>query len=192
MEQNYYIIINGLQEGPMSIPELMAKGLGPDSMVWREGLTDWTRAKDLPELEEVLNAAQTGATPPPVAPQHFPPVGNPYQSQPYGAPDPAPWGTGGNPYERQPIPHKNWLTAAICATVLGCLFSCIGLIFGIIAITQANSANNAYARGDKFDGDRLNSSAKTWTIVTFFISGLGIIGSVIWVILSLTSAFLGF
>ena len=66
------------------------------------------------------------------------------------------------------------------------------MIFWIIAITQANSANNAYARGDKFEGDRLNSSAKTWTIVTYVLSGLGIIGSVFWVILTFTGAILGF
>lgn len=86
---------------------------------------------------------------------------------------------GMNPYQSN-IPHQNWMTWAIVATVIGFLFSCIGMIFGIIGIVKANNANKAYAIGDKNMGDMYNSGAKTWTIVAFVVSALGFLVSIFW------------
>ncbi len=46
----YWIHINGLQRGPMQLEELIKAGVTPDTYVWREGLEDWIKAKDLTEL----------------------------------------------------------------------------------------------------------------------------------------------
>lgn len=106
-----------------------------------------------------------------------PPYGQPNQGydNPYNRPQP-PYGQNPyNPYNpyRQNLP-TNWLPWAIGATIVGFLFSCIGAIFGIIGIIQANKANTFYATQDDFEGDRCNSNAKTMTIIGYCLAGLGL------------------
>lgn len=71
--------------------------------------------------------------------------------------------------------HTNWLPWAIVATVVGFFTSCIGAIFGIIGIVQANKANSFYARSLDAEGDAANSSAKTMTIIGLIFAGIGIL-----------------
>lgn len=71
--------------------------------------------------------------------------------------------------------RTNWLPWAIVATVLGFFTSCIGAIFGIIAIVQANKANTLYAQRFDREGDAANSNAKIMTIIGLIFAGLGII-----------------
>ena len=40
----------------LTFVDLARRGLQPDELVWYEGLADWTRAADLPELAEVVDA----------------------------------------------------------------------------------------------------------------------------------------
>lgn len=81
-----------------------------------------------------------------------------------------------NGYNNPPTRHTNWLPWAIVGTVLGLTFSCIGLIFGIIGIVQANQANQFYAQGLDMEGDSANSSASTMTIISLVLAGLGLVG----------------
>lgn len=64
----YFIIENGLQAGPYSIYELKDKGLSSETLVWCEGLKDWTPAWQVAELKRFLEAGDTLATPPPYHP----------------------------------------------------------------------------------------------------------------------------
>lgn len=73
--------------------------------------------------------------------------------------------------------RTNWLPWAIVATVLGFFTSCIGAIFGIIGIVQANKANTFYARGFDAEGDAANSNARIMTIIGLIFAGLGIIAA---------------
>lgn len=75
----------------------------------------------------------------------------------------------------RPNIRTNWLPWAIVATVVGFFASCIGAIFGIIAIIQANKANTLYARGMDREGDAANSNAKIMTIIGLILAGIGII-----------------
>ena len=85
---------------------------------------------------------------------------------------------GRNDYNNMPQPvRQNWQTWAIIATVAGCLFSCIGGIFGIIGLVQANKANNLYRLGYDVQGDQANSTAKVMTIIGLVLSGLGVLGT---------------
>lgn len=70
------------------------------------------------------------------------------------------------------------MTAAIIGTIVGALFSCIGLIFGIIGINYAGKANNAYAIGDQINGASFNSTAKTMTIISYVLAGIGLLGTI--------------
>ena len=110
------------------------------------------------------------------------PYGQPQQpygqpQQPYGQPQP-PYGQP-QPYGN-PVPHTNWMPWAIVGTIVGALFSCIGMIFGIIGIVKANNANKAYAVGDETGGDMNNSSAKTMTIIALVLAGIGLIVNLVW------------
>ena len=82
-----------------------------------------------------------------------------------------------NPYQNDYRPgfRTNWLPWAIVATVFGFFTSCIGAIFGIIGIVQANKANNLYARGYEHEGDAANSNARIMTIIGLIFAGLGIL-----------------
>jgi membrane protease subunit (stomatin/prohibitin family) len=71
-QAGYFLGVNGQQVGPVTIAELPARiasgELTPDTLVWREGMAEWTRAGDVPEV----NAAFP-ASPPPLPPTPPPP-----------------------------------------------------------------------------------------------------------------------
>ena len=58
----YYILNGSEQQGPLPIEQLRGR-VTPQTLVWREGLPDWIRAGDLPELSGLL--VPEGAVPPP-------------------------------------------------------------------------------------------------------------------------------
>ncbi len=144
----YFVIINGVQAGPFPKEKLMTAGLQPDSFVWRQGLPDWVKAETLPELADIFMADSAFGG--------------------YARPEGPLYGR-----EPQPIPHTNWLPWAIVGTIFGALFSCIGMIFGIIGITKANAANRFYNEGFGQNGDMSNSSARTMTIIALVLGGIG-------------------
>lgn len=185
----YYLIINEQQRGPFAKEDLLAQGLTPSTMVWREGMADWAPATEVTELQELFyqqpaqpqsrqtQCAQPGQ--PPQQPYQQPqqgyqqPYQQPYQQQGYQQqqyPQP-PQQPQYRQYQAQPT---NWLPWAIVATVLG-LCSCIGLVLGIIAITRANSANKFYQIGDTVSGNAANSSARTLTIIALAFDGIGLL-----------------
>ena len=63
---NYFIVDNGQQAGPYTIDELVKRGLNSDTLVWAEGMTDWTPAWQVEELKNYLYAQQTPPPPPDV------------------------------------------------------------------------------------------------------------------------------
>jgi hypothetical protein len=60
----YFIIENNVQQGPFSIYELNEKGLSGETLVWCEGMTDWTPAWKVEELRRFLES-KTRQVPPP-------------------------------------------------------------------------------------------------------------------------------
>ena len=184
----YYLIINEQQRGPFAKEDLLAQGLTPSTMVWREGMADWAPATEVTELQELFyqqpaqpqsrqtQCAQPGQ--PPQQPQqgYQQPYQQPYQQQgyqqqQYPQPPQPPQQPQYPQYQAQPT---NWLPWAIVATVLG-LCSCIGLVLGIIAITRANSANKFYQIGDTVSGNAANSSARILTIIALAFDGIGLL-----------------
>lgn len=62
-----YYIINPpatQPDGPVNLNDLMSHGLNASSMIFREGLADWTRATDVPEVAELLNGKSAPAPAP--------------------------------------------------------------------------------------------------------------------------------
>lgn len=68
-EENYFLSVNGQQQGPFNIPLLQQKvqtgQLTPQTYVWKQGMTNWAFAKDIPELAGLFTPSAPGSMPPP-------------------------------------------------------------------------------------------------------------------------------
>lgn len=49
---------NGQQAGPFSFDQLVQKGISPETLVWKQGMADWTPARKVEELRAVLEAVE--------------------------------------------------------------------------------------------------------------------------------------
>ena len=49
---------NGKQAGPFSFDQLVQKGISPETLVWKQGMADWTPAWKVEELRAVLEAVE--------------------------------------------------------------------------------------------------------------------------------------
>ena len=70
------------------------------------------------------------------------------------------------------IPPKNWMTEAILATVFGFLCSCLGGVFGIVAIVQASNVNKRFQLGDVAGAEDAAKQAKMWTMISAGITAV--------------------
>jgi hypothetical protein len=154
----YYIVRNGEPFGPLEKQDLLSYGTTRESDIWHEGLPQWVKASTIPELADLFEESAFGAYTEVGQAGAFPPP--PRHAQP------------------EYIPHTNWLPWAVLATVLGFMSSCIGMVFGIVAIVQANKANRYYAEGVQIAGDSANSTAKTMTIIGLVIAVIGLLYSI--------------
>lgn len=184
--EQYYMVVDEKSTGPFTLAEvILHPQLTPETLVWKPGIENWVAAQTLPELAPAF-ASQYRQRQAQTPPEYINPnqeSGNRFADNPqykehhtyqnhdryYGR------------YERyqdnynRPGIRTNWLPWAIVATVVGFFASCIGAIFGIIAIVQANKANNLYARGYDREADAANSNAKVMTIIGLIFAALGII-----------------
>ena len=192
----YYIAENGQQAGPFEPSELMMHGLTVNSLVWCEGMANWTSASQVPELMALLsgqtfNPGGIDTQLPPVPPlgdtqlpqvppfdggtqlpqQPTVPYGTPYgqgtTNQPYAPPQ---YGPSTNTPTNQMMP-KTWLTESILATAasLLCCFNIVGLITGVLAIFKANSVKSKFMKGDTTGANQDSASAKKWMLITIVV-----------------------
>lgn len=55
MEKEWFIHIEGKQEGPFSIKDLKNDHrLTPDTLVWKKGMKKWMPIRSIPELKEIF------------------------------------------------------------------------------------------------------------------------------------------
>lgn len=66
MNQYFYVGNDGLQKGPVSADNLKAYGVTKDTLVWRDGMAEWTIAGEIDELAPYF--ATTAVPPTPAAP----------------------------------------------------------------------------------------------------------------------------
>jgi len=170
----YWIIIDSVQEGPLTLEEVASKPeLNPSTPVWHEGLSDWTTASAIPEIAAILssNNENQGDSHTYSGQQDYTRQSNPYSAynssqhhygQPYGQ----------NPYGQQPndpnaVPPMpdNYLIWAILATICCCIPS------GIVAIFYAAKVSPAYYSGDYIAALDASSKAQLWVIISF-VAGL--------------------
>ena len=158
----YWINHNGVQSGPVDLDAIKEMGLTSQAYVWREGLKDWVKITQMPELQgyyEMLAEAaapqQPQATEQPADRQVV--TGQPYQPQPqYTQPQ----------YTQQPAtepcPPTN-LVWAILSTVLCCIPT------GIVAIIYALKVSNKYREGDIEGAKRASEVGAWWCIATIIL-----------------------
>ncbi len=106
-EQVYYVAVNGQKTGPFSINELKTQNIKRDTLVWTEGLSEWTKAEFIPALKELFKAM-----PPPVP-------GSETKSSYQQAPPPPPYGGSDQKYfGYQLARRRERLFATILETII--------------------------------------------------------------------------
>lgn len=157
----YWINHNGVQSGPVDIEGLKAMGLTSRAYVWHEGLSDWVKITQLPELQGLYEMAETPAV-----------QGQPLETatqQSASAPAATTWQqpVQGNeriqePAAQEPCPPTNLVWA-----ILACVFCCIP--FGIVGIIYANKVSKCYLAGDIYGAKRASETGAWWIIAAMVV-----------------------
>lgn len=172
MNQYFYLDSARQQQGPVDGAQLPAYGVNAETLVWCNGMSDWTPAGQVAELAAILMPSPANTPPNPgyTAPNPGYTPSNPgytsstgYQQSAspnpapgaygQGAPQPNPYGAVGQP----PCPDNN-LVWAILTTVFCCL------PFGIVAIVYSSKVNSLYATGQYDMAVDASEKAKKWSI----------------------------
>lgn len=162
----YYIVLNGVKEGPFTLEELKLKGVRETTLVWSSGLPDWVQANALPEVMEVVT---TNPTPQPI----------PEASQAYNQTE-QPRQEAYNTQESIPPMPEDYVQKNIIAAVVG--FMCCGLIgaiFAVLGYLSGNEVKRLYVLGQYEQAKDKAADAKKWfkisVIVDLVCAGLFLI-----------------
>lgn len=63
MEKYYYLDANRNQCGPIEVTQFANCGITDQTFVWREGMPDWKRAGELPELAAYIGGSRSAFAP---------------------------------------------------------------------------------------------------------------------------------
>lgn len=165
----YYYSNNGVdQKGPFELGELQRQGVTAQTLVWYEGLANWTPAGQLPELASIF--AQTPVRTEPPVTSYQPPAG-------YPGPEMAA-AVGSQPMQYQAYNANRENNAmAIASLVLGI----VGLVtMGCFVMSALAVVFGHIAKGQLRRGQGTGDGMATAGLVMGYI-GAGI-GLVIWVI----------
>lgn len=70
--KEWHAVIDGVQSGPHSLSEMSSfiefGVIGPETLIWKEGLADWMAVSVIPELSSAIAPPPHRPTPPPVPP----------------------------------------------------------------------------------------------------------------------------
>lgn len=149
----YWINHKGVQSGPVDLDALKQMGLTSQAYVWHEGLPDWVKITQVPELQGMYETVEEAVV-----------TGQPYQPQPQPAAQPAPQQPqyAEQPAQAEPCPPTN-LVWAIISTVLCCIPT------GIVAIFYALKVTNKYREGDIEGAKRASEVGAWWCIATIIL-----------------------
>lgn len=176
----WYYSKDGLQQGPVPENELLQKIRGGEiagnNLVWREGMAEWVPLSRVPEL---MGQPLPGT--PSVNSLEKPEISLPPREAGGSVPLPQPPAYHGN-YIAPNIPTYMW--QSVVATVVGLPFCCIlSFPFGIVAIVFAAKVEGLRVQGDLFGATTASNNAKTWMIISFVCSALGLAMQVLNIIL---------
>lgn len=144
MNSYFYLDENNQQKGPISPMQFNVYGVTARTMVWCNGMSDWRRAGDVPELAEFVNASSTESTVPPNPPHAS---AGTYTNQAYGATQP-PMGV---------CPDTNLVWGILCTI-------CCCLPLGIVSIVYACKVKDLFYAGNVAGAVEASRNARNWAI----------------------------
>lgn len=170
----YYMINgNGRQIGPFEADELLSHGLTRNTMVWRQGLSGWLPASQVPELQSFLSNV------PPSFNQSYGQASGRYYNQQrssYGNQSGYSHSYGNDSIQKP----SNHLVLAIISTILCCL------PLGIVSIIYAGKVDGLWSAGQYDEAESASKKARTWAIVSiitgiiiaimYFITNIALLG----------------
>ena len=184
----YWIIVDNRHAGPYSAGQLLDAGLTADTLVWHEGLSDWTRAGEIAELAEGLER-QRIADAQAEAESEAETVDDVATAEAYGEPvgrvgdisdadlsgtresrhDYAPQDCGARACQPpcEELCPPAYIAWSVIVTVLCCT------VIGIPAIIFSSMTKSAYYRGDIAKAKRYSELAQ-WFIIASIV--LGVVG----------------
>ncbi|MDG5800544.1 CD225/dispanin family protein [Marinilabiliaceae bacterium ANBcel2] len=145
--KRYFYLDGDDRLGPFSKEELQTHNVDHDTKIWFQGLSDWTRAGDIAELEDVFETASSPPPPPPPLSSS-----NPYSDTHIFSKDKINYSA----------PPKTWLVESILVTLFCCL------PFGIVGIVNASKVESRFYSGDIEGSQRASAEAKRWTLIGLF------------------------
>ena len=163
----YWINHKGVQSGPVDLDALKEMGLTSAAYVWHEGLSDWVKITQLPELQGLYEMVGE-PVPEPQAVTTGTPIEETIQGTPIEETTQAQIGSplqpqcSEEPLIDEPCPSTN-LVWAIVATVLCCV------PFGIVAIVYANKVTKLYKAGDLYGAKSASETSMWWTIAAIVV-----------------------
>lgn len=160
----YFVVLNGQQVGPIEETGLAGLGITPQTLVWREGMTNWVPASSVSELSHLFNNQSSAV--PPTPPTAAPAAPNFASSQSY--------------YQPQQQPAANNLPAfsskvgaAVGAFIISFLVGgLISMIPAIVGWVKASNANSYFQAGDYSRAYSTNSSAGNWITAAYVCSAV--------------------
>lgn len=209
MDNYFYLNASNQQVGPVPAESLKAQGVGPNTLVWKQGMQSWTQASQVPELAQLF--AQGGAAGQPLRDNNATQIASGgyqqtqqqsyqqpyqqsqqqvYQQQAYQQPayqQPAYQQPGyQQPYQQQnanrPLMPNNYLVWSILVTILCCV------PFGIVSIVYASKVSGLWGQGLYNEAESASKNAKNWAIAGGVTGGVFIIIYIIYVIAVVNTA----
>lgn len=162
MDKFFYLNSQGQQLGPIAPAEFVRSGVNEETMVWKQGMKNWMRAGQIPELLQYFRSA----TPPPT------PGGSLGTQSVHTTANVG----GGN---STPVKPENNLVGAILTTLFCCLPT------GAYAIYLASKVDSLYLSGQYADAQAMANEAKKWVQIS---AGLGLVSAVIGFIIGFIGA----
>jgi hypothetical protein len=154
----YWINHKGVQSGPVELEALKEMGLTSQAYVWREGMADWMKITQMPELQGMYAMEAQPAAEPAVAAAQPESVDQPVQQTDVQQPQYVPQ----QPAEPCPPTNMVW---AVLATILCCI------PLGVVGIIYANKVSKLYLAGD-IEGAKKASETGAWWIIAAITIGI--------------------
>ena len=142
-EHNYFYTDGNTSFGPFTLEDIKKQDIKRDTLIWYQGLNDWTRADLITELKDLFELI-----PPAVIIEPEKEEDNTWKTPQYGK------------------PPKTWLVESI----LSFLFCCFP--FSIAGIVNAVRVETLFYAGLVDEAKEASAKAKKWTIVSLWV-GIG-------------------
>ena len=134
MMKEFYVIVDGQQQGPFSIEQLAEMAITPETEVWTTGMSDWQQAGDVPDLTSLLQQQQfqhhmehASVTPPPYASRAH------EASAAQAAPEPQAWSASQAQAPEEPVKQRKQNNGCGMKLLLATLI--LVIMGGVLAVT---------------------------------------------------------